>query len=219
MGIHSTHKQIHPLNSPNLRVDHPVAIFKSSTSKPLIPKPPNHHQHIINMRFTIASVAIMAGAVAAVPQYSVQPISQISDGQIQAPPATSAVGSAVPLPSPSDVSVPAGVTSALSSAADMTSTLAVTETASVTSVVVVPTATPVGPSGSMVTPIVGGNSTASATGSAAVSSTASSEESATSGVAGSSTESASAPESTGAAAGNMVSFGGLVFAIGAAVFA
>merc|ERR1712137_1483641 len=209
MGIHSTHKQVHPLNSPNLRVDHPVAIFKSSTSKPLIPKPPNHHQHIINMRFTIASVAIMAGAVAAVPQYSVQPISQISDGQIQAPPATSAVGSAVPLPSPS----------ALSSAADMTSTLAVTETASVTSVVVVPTATPVGPSGSMVTPIVGGNSTASATGSAAVSSTASSEESATSGVAGSSTESASAPESTGAAAGNMVSFGGLVFAIGAAVFA
>ncbi|CAI9629330.1 hypothetical protein GT037_007085 [Alternaria burnsii] len=171
------------------------------------------------MRFTIASVAIMAGAVAAVPQYSVQPISQISDGQIQAPPATSAVGSAVPLPSPSDVSVPAGVTSALSSAADMTSTLAVTETASVTSVVVVPTATPVAPSGSMVTPIVGGNSTASATGSAAVSSTASSEESATSGVAGSSTESASAPESTGAAAGNMVSFGGLVFAIGAAVFA
>lgn len=111
-----------PLNSSNLRVDHPVAIFKSSTSKPLIPKPPNHHQHIINMRFTIASVAIMAGAVAAVPQYSVQPISQISDGQIQAPPATSAVGSAVPLPSPSDVSVPAGVTSALSSAADMTST-------------------------------------------------------------------------------------------------
>ena len=74
------------------------------------------------MRFTIASVAIMAGAVAAVPQYSVQPISQISDGQIQAPPATSAVGSAVPLPSPSDVSVPAGVTSALSSAADITST-------------------------------------------------------------------------------------------------
>jgi hypothetical protein len=42
------------------------------------------------MRFSIASVAILAGAVAAVPQYSVQPISQISDGQIQAPPATSA---------------------------------------------------------------------------------------------------------------------------------
>jgi hypothetical protein len=42
------------------------------------------------MRFSIASVALLAGAVAAVPQYSIQPISQISDGQIQAPPATSA---------------------------------------------------------------------------------------------------------------------------------
>ena len=189
------------------------------------------------MRFTIASVAIMAGAVAAVPQYSVQPISQISDGQIQAPPATSAVGSAVPLPSPTDVSVPAGVTTALSSAVgDITSTgkssshsvvyqhetnnTTVAATESVTSVVVVPTATPIAPSGSLVTPIVGGNSTASATGSAAVSaSTSSSEESATSGAGSSSTESPSAPESTGAAAGNMVSFGGLVFAIGAAVFA
>jgi len=55
------------------------------------------------MRFSIASVAIMAGAVAAVPQYEVQPISQISDGQIQAPPATSMIP-AVPMPSGSMVS-------------------------------------------------------------------------------------------------------------------
>lgn len=60
------------------------------------------------MRFSIASVAILAGVVAAVPQYGVQPISQISDGQIQAPPATSVVpgGPEVPASTPA-ASVPA----------------------------------------------------------------------------------------------------------------
>ncbi|RMZ66617.1 hypothetical protein GMOD_00001970 [Pyrenophora seminiperda CCB06] len=61
------------------------------------------------MRFSIASVAILAGAVAAVPQYGVQPISQISDGQIQAPPASTAVvpgGPEVPATTPA-ASVPA----------------------------------------------------------------------------------------------------------------
>ncbi|OAL55880.1 hypothetical protein IQ07DRAFT_182418 [Pyrenochaeta sp. DS3sAY3a] len=49
------------------------------------------------MRFSTASVALLAGVVAAIPQASIQPISQISDGQIQAPPATSVV------PAPSEV--------------------------------------------------------------------------------------------------------------------
>lgn len=60
------------------------------------------------MRFFTASVALLAGLVAAVPQ--VQPISQISDGQIQAPPATSkpvAATSAVPSSAPAVVSTPA----------------------------------------------------------------------------------------------------------------
>jgi hypothetical protein len=52
------------------------------------------------MRFSIASVAVLAGVVAALPQ-DVQPITQIDDGQLQAPPATSAAseaseGTAVP---------------------------------------------------------------------------------------------------------------------------
>lgn len=69
------------------------------------------------MRFSIASVAILAGVVAAVPQYGVQPISQISDGQIQAPPATSVVpgGPEVPASTPA-ASVPAASVPAASEA-------------------------------------------------------------------------------------------------------
>jgi hypothetical protein len=72
------------------------------------------------MRFSIASVALLAGAVVAVPQYTVQPISQISDGQIQAPPATSAA-----VPGASEVA---------------SSAVVVVPTASGSDVVVVPTA-------------------------------------------------------------------------------
>ena len=72
------------------------------------------------MRFSTISVAFLAGAVAAAPQYDVLPISQISDGQIQAPPATppavsatSAVPSGVPsvVPSAMPSGMPSGVPS------------------------------------------------------------------------------------------------------------
>lgn len=60
------------------------------------------------MRYSIAVVAL-AGLAAALPQesYSVQPITQISDGQIQAPPASSA-------PAVSYSAPPVEVTSAVS---------------------------------------------------------------------------------------------------------
>ena len=51
------------------------------------------------MRFSAVSVALLAGVVAAVPQQSVQPITQISDGQIQAPPATRPYGASSAPPS------------------------------------------------------------------------------------------------------------------------
>ena len=84
------------------------------------------------MRFSIASVAIMAGLVAAVPQYSIQPISQISDGQIQAPPATSVAVPEVPGASETPVAsqTPVASETPMSSGAmvpsmsDMTSTVA-----------------------------------------------------------------------------------------------
>lgn len=70
------------------------------------------------MRFSAVSVAFIAGLVAAAPQQSVQPISQISDGQIQAPPATSVVvaPSEVPAVTPSafyESSAPAGMSSSV----------------------------------------------------------------------------------------------------------
>ncbi|KAI0582797.1 hypothetical protein Alg215_03920 [Pyrenophora tritici-repentis] len=64
------------------------------------------------MRFSIASVALLAGAVAAVPQYGQPdakpvPISQIGDGQIQAPPASTA---APGMPTGTAPGVPAATT-------------------------------------------------------------------------------------------------------------
>lgn len=53
------------------------------------------------MRFSTVSAALFAGFVAA----QVQPISQISDGQIQAPPATSVVVSTVKVTSVATVKV------------------------------------------------------------------------------------------------------------------
>lgn len=63
------------------------------------------------MRFSITSVALLAGAVAAVPQYGIQPISQISDGQIQAPPATPPAGAPSGAPTPGVTSVVASLVS------------------------------------------------------------------------------------------------------------
>lgn len=68
------------------------------------------------MRFSTISVAFLAGAVAAAPQYDVLPISQISDGQIQAPPATPpAVSATSAVPSGVPSVVPSGVPSAVPS--------------------------------------------------------------------------------------------------------
>ncbi|CAO2656846.1 Nn.00g056490.m01.CDS01 [Neocucurbitaria sp. VM-36] len=147
------------------------------------------------MRFSAVSVAVLAGVVAAAPQ--VQPISQISDGQIQAPTAVPSVYSSAVVPvvsTPEVVSTPAAVSTPAEA-----------------------TATPIVPT-SLVVPIVPGvNSTAivpSSTGAVASSSAPSA------GSSGSATTSASVPEqSTGAAAGTAISFGGLVFAMAAAVFA
>ncbi|KAF1942592.1 hypothetical protein EJ02DRAFT_162711 [Clathrospora elynae] len=167
------------------------------------------------MRFSIVSVAIMASVAVASPQYSIQPISQISDGQIQAPPAT-----AVPAPSEVPSVVPSPSASAPEASAPEATAPAATPTP------VAPTATPVAPVPTMMTPIVPGfNSTSpSSTGAVSVSmspsESAGSSESATTPASGSATSSGSVPEaSVGAATGNMVSFGGLVLAIGAVVFA
>lgn len=84
---------------------HPVAIFPSASTLSNISNTNHPPTHIIKMRFSAASVALLAGAVAAVPQYPVQPISQISDGQIQAPPATP-IPSVVPTPGSSATPVP-----------------------------------------------------------------------------------------------------------------
>ncbi|KAH7564155.1 hypothetical protein J3E72DRAFT_324141 [Bipolaris maydis] len=205
------------------------------------------------MRFSTISLAFLAGAVAAAPQGDVLPISQISDGQIQAPPATppavsapSALPSAVPSVVPSAVSSASGVTEVppLSQVSVGKSALvlyncstkySLLTTLQGTGAVPLPsataTATPVAPGTPGTTPIVippgGSNSTVPApSGSAAQSSgpSASASESSpagsTAGASSSPTSSStSVPQAGGAAAGNMVSFGGLVLAIGAAVFA
>ncbi|KAL7771307.1 hypothetical protein CFE70_001250 [Pyrenophora teres f. teres 0-1] len=182
--------------------------------------PPNL---IINMRYSTAAVALLAGAVMAVPQYGDNkplPISQIGDGQIQAPPASTV---APIMPTATSVGSAPGVPAATTGVS--TSAVTLTATLTSTNIMVVPTATPVAPVSTMVTPIVGSNSTMPAAGTGASSSPAStgsaaaSSSAATSRGSASGTRTGSAPESTGAAAGNMVSFGGLVFAIGAAIFA
>ena len=161
---------------------------------------PNHKaNHTVNMRF---AAIIFAGLAAAAPQASVvpQPISQISDGQIQAPPATSA---AVPAPE-----VPSYSATVIASVPVESAPPVVAPSAPVA------TATPVAPVPTLVTPIVPGvNSTGAL-------STGATPAASTSGAAGSATTSSTIPEqSQAAAAGNAISFGGLVVAMAAAVLA
>jgi hypothetical protein len=94
-------------------------VFRILNSKyPAFNHQPQLHNHNTKMR---ASFALFAAVAAAVPQASILPISQISDGQIQAPPATvvppvvapsasvPAAASSVPAVVPSvPVSAPAG---------------------------------------------------------------------------------------------------------------
>ena len=69
------------------------------------------------MRFTISLAALAIGAVA-IPQGDYQPISQISDGQIQAPPATEVpVASSAPAASVPAASTPAASAPAVSTPA------------------------------------------------------------------------------------------------------
>ncbi|KAF2035696.1 hypothetical protein EK21DRAFT_84121 [Setomelanomma holmii] len=152
------------------------------------------------------SFALLAGVAAAVPQYSVNPISQISDGQIQAPPATSVV--VVPSPAPVKVSSVYVAPSVSVPAVSLPSVI------SSVPVVIVPSATPVAPT-SIVTPIVSvpGNTTVP------LSTGASASRSPSGPKASSTATGTGVPQSTGAAGANLVSLGGLVLAVGAAVFA
>ncbi|KAF1912373.1 hypothetical protein BDU57DRAFT_582537 [Ampelomyces quisqualis] len=145
------------------------------------------------------SFALLAAVAAAAPQ--VQPISQISDGQIQAPPATQPAASYPVATS----SAPAAISSAVapSQASSVVAPPLVTSVAA--------TATPVAPvpmpSGSIVPSV---NSTVPAAGTGASRTPTAPTSATSSGI----------PQSTGAAVANMVSFGGLALAaVGAAFFA
>jgi len=190
------------------------------------------------MRFSAVSVAVLAGAVAAVPQY--QPISQISDGQIQAPPAATggysapvvapvpSVSKAVPsgkiLPSPSqpiawthlDTAAVPSVTGPAGSYPSAAVPSAAVPSAAVPTAPVPSAAYPSAAVPTVVVPVPGVNSTVilskpsvapSATKPAGTSAGASS------------TASSGLPQASGAAAGNAISFGGLVIAMAAAVLA
>lgn len=175
------------------------------------------------MRYSFSLAVLAAIGAQAMPQESVQPITQISDGQIQAPPATSvpAVPSVsvpvVPSEAPSapgSVSVPVEVSSVIASITGVVPSSGVpvpTEVTSVTVPVVVPI--PTGPAGNSTgvptEPSAPANGTVST---GAPSSTGGGES-------GSPTESGDVPSDTGSAAmANMVSVGGLVFAVAGALF-
>lgn len=179
------------------------------------------------MRFAVPVIAL-ASTVAA---QSVQTISQIWDGQIQAPPAT-ATAPEVSSPAVSTPVVATSVPEAYSSVVGKSMTcsnhhdlhsdcvqVVPSSAASVVSSVhsapyptLVTSVAP--PAGYTSVPVA--SSAVPSNGSA--SGTGSSPSSASAGGA-SGTSSSSIPESTGAAAANMVSFGGLVFAFGAAFLA
>jgi hypothetical protein len=190
----------------------PPQLQPFSTTHNHFNSPTQHHPNSTKMRY---SFALLAGVVAAVPQLSVQPISQISDGQIQAPPATVVPPVSKPTPVVPSVSAPVVAPSVPVSAPAGKSTLYISHRvshmlthSSVTPAV--PTATPVVPSAPVV-PVPGGNSTAPASGTGSSASKSPSSPTASS--------STGTPESTGAAGVYQVSFGGLVLAIGAAVLA
>jgi len=215
----SEHSSSSHLSHPSTRLSiHPPPtafhiILSLYTSPPFQPHP-------TNMRFSAVSVAVLAGAVAAVPQY--QPISQISDGQIQAPPAATGGYSApvvAPVPSVSKAVPSAAVPSVTGPAGSYPSAAvpsAAVPSAAVPTAPVPSAAYPSAAVPTVVVPVPGVNSTAilskpsvapSATKPAGTSAGASS------------TASSGLPQASGAAAGNAISFGGLVIAMAAAVLA
>lgn len=165
------------------------------------------------------SFALLAAVAAAAPQASVNPISQIGDGQIQAPTAPASVPYSAPaisapavpsvpavsapaVPSVPAVSVPAGMFSLKSSSASNHVLIS-------SQVTPVPLPSPVKPSAPIVS-VPGGNATTPA-GTGAASKTPSAPTGASS---------SGLPQATGAAGSTLVSFGGVVLAaVGAAVFA
>jgi hypothetical protein len=220
----------------------PLAIFSQrySTRIPYQPpNPPSKQLLTVKMRYSF-TIAALAAVGAAVPQYSVQPISQISDGQIQAPPATSVVVPAVP--SGPAVSTPVApgvtVTAIVPSGPGETVTVIVPSYGASTPVAstggpavpissppavpsevpsapaTVPVVVPSAPAGNASVPVV--SSTGGAVYPNSTISVTTGAPSATSGGAGSSP---SAPAAGGAAAANMVSFGGLLLAVAGFVLA
>jgi hypothetical protein len=165
---------------------------------------PIHISPSAKMRYAFAITALAAIGAQALPQESsydaVQPITQISDGQIQAPPATY-----VPMPVPSAPSVPS-----VPEVPEVPEATEVVPTPEVP-VVVVPSPTEA-PTVPVVVPPVGDNSTAivttvpsnsTITTGSPTGSPTSPEESSPTG----------APEETGAAAASFVSFGGVALAV------
>ncbi|KAH7124076.1 hypothetical protein B0J11DRAFT_530624 [Dendryphion nanum] len=164
------------------------------------------------MRYTIALAAFAAIGVQAIPHeshsHSVQPISQISDGQIQAPPATSLPSygaSSAPVASPSVTGGPA------STPAKSTGVYSTSAPPAVPSVVVPP-------AGNTTIPIVPGVSTSGAP--SYPNSTVPTGVRPSTSLGGSGTPTPSRPaQQTGAASVNMISFGGLALAVAGFVFA
>jgi hypothetical protein len=223
----------------------PLAIFSQrySTRIPYPPPntPPNPPKQLltVKMRYSF-TIAALAAVGAAVPQYSVQPISQISDGQIQAPPATSVDVPVVP--SGPAVSTPVApgvtVTAVVPSGPGETATVIVPSYGASTPVAstgapavpissapavpsevpsapaTVPVVVPSAPAGNASVPVV--SSTGGAVYPNSTISVTTGAPSATSGGAGSSP---SAPAASGAAAANMASFGGLLLAVAGFVLA
>jgi hypothetical protein len=215
---------------PALLYPHPISTTQYSPPKQLL---------TVKMRYSF-TIAALAAVGAAVPQYSVQPISQISDGQIQAPPATSIVVPAVP--SGPAVSTPVApgvtVTAIVPSGPGETATVIVPSYGASTPVAstggpavpissppavpsevpsapaTVPVVVPSAPAGNASVPVV--SSTGGAVYPNSTISVTTGAPSATSGGAGSSP---SAPAASGAAAANMASFGGLLLAVAGFVLA
>jgi hypothetical protein len=170
------------------------------------------------------SFAIFAAVAAAAPQ--VQPISQISDGQIQAPPATPAPGYSVtqsaivpgvtPISNPVlSASVPAVTPPGKPSSHPLVEKTSNTNS---TPAPVVPSGnTPVAPVPTLSAPIVPGVNSTVPSGTGIASKASSALASATSGAA--SASGSSPAQATGAAGSNFVSFGGLMVAVGAAMLA
>ncbi|KAF2270557.1 hypothetical protein CC78DRAFT_135316 [Lojkania enalia] len=191
------------LTTPRVSRSQRTYIASHSLLSAALPNRPSTHIHIhlhtqqfqptttTKMRTSFAFAVLAAASANAIPQQSVQPITQISDGQIQAPPATAPP--AVP------------TTEVLSPPAETSEVVPVTST----------TGLPIIP------PVINGTTTVIATGSGVPSSTNSSVIlSGTSATPSATTGAAGAPSSSGPPEGaanvnmaNMGSFGGLLLAV------